>query len=215
MATSQLSLFNDALGLLGARSIATVNDATEPARVLLALWDHTRAYCIEQGHWKFAEREAVLSPSTTEVPTYGLANAFAQPTDYVRLNEMAADEYYSAPIFQINQRNDHWYCDLETLYIRYVSNDAAFGYDVTRWPASFELYYTLYLATRAAPRVAPSMKLELIKAGGNLGLETAKYNALSKDAVNGPTKFLPQGAWAASRSNRQGGRNSRKTLYGS
>ena len=215
MAVDQLQLTNDALGILGERSLVTTTDATEAARTMLALWDHAMRYCLSQGHWTFAEREAVLNPSVTEVPTYGLANAFAYPTDYVRVNELASDEYFQSPIVQIHERKSHWYCDLSTLYLRYVSNDAVYGYDVTLWPAAYELYFTLYLATRASPRISPGSKVELLRSGEGVSLKDAKLDALSKDAVNGPTQFLPQGSWANSRGSRSGGRNSRSSLYGS
>lgn len=214
MAT-QLSVFNDALGVLGARSLAATSDPVEPARVLTSLWSHVLGYCLEQGRWKFAEREAALTPSLTEIPTFGLANAFEKPTDYVRLNEMSADEYFHSPIFAVHERVDHWYCDLEELWIRYISNDAQYGGNLAAWPETFTAFVTLYLAVRAAPRIAPTKKVELIRIGANMDLDGAKKNALSKDAVAGPTQFLPEGNWSSARGGRTRGRNSRRSLYGS
>ena len=215
MATTQLQLTNDALGILGERSLAATTDATEAARVMLALYDSCLAYCLEQGHWTFAEREAVLTPSLTELPTTGFTNAFAYPTDYIRVNELASDEHFASPITQVHERTSHWYSDRATIYLRYVPDAAAYGGDVTLWPSSFELYFTMYLAVRGAPRIAPSLKVELLRSGDNMTLKEIKRNALAKDAVNGPTKFLPQGRWSAARGGRQGGRNSRTSLYGS
>lgn len=213
---SQLSIFNNAMNLIGGQQLTKLTDAFEHARVLHSLWPHVRDYCLEQGRWNFAEREVKLTPSLTELPSFGLQNAFDKPTDMIRVNEVAADEYFSAPIFQIHERGAFWYCDLEELFIRYISKDSNFGYDITKWPESFTLFVTLYLATRAAPRLAPNLKLELIRAGGNVGLEEAKKNALSKDAVSGPTQFLPQGNWSMARLNgrTRRGRNSRSSLYG-
>ena len=214
MAT-QLSVFNDALGVLGARSLVATTDPVEPARVLTSLWDHVVKYCLEQGRWKFAEREAALTPSLVEIPTFGMANAFDKPDDYVRLNEMSADEYFISPLFFVHERGPYWYSDLEEIWIRYISDDAAYGGNLAAWPETFTTFVTLYLAVRGAPRIAPTKKVELIRIGANMDLDGAKKNALAKDAVAGPTQFLPEGRWAASRGGRTRGRNSRRSLYGS
>lgn len=214
---TKLSIFNNVMGLLGGRTLTRVTDTNEPATILNGLWGHVREYCLEQGRWKFAEREVKLTPSLTEVPTFGFANAFEKPVDFVRVNEISSDEYFGTPIFHIHERGDYWYCDIEELYVRYISKDAAWGYDTTRWPETFVTFLTLYLAVRAAPRLAPNLKPELIRIGANVDLDGAKKNALAKDAVSGPTQFLPQGAWASARSRNRNvyGRNSRRTLYGS
>lgn len=215
MATTQVGIYNLALGFLGERSALTIADATEPVRVLNGYWDHASKFCLEQGHWKFAEREAVLTPSLTELPTSGMANAFAKPTDYVRMNSLCADEFFQNPIIHIHERGLFWYCELDTLYIRYVSNDEDYGMDVTLWPETFVLYVALYLAILGVPRIAPDKKNEVITAPGNVGIVEAKRNALAKDAVAGPIQFIQQGNWATSRSTGTRGRNSRRSLYGS
>lgn len=215
-ATTQLSIFNGAMYLLQKEGFVKLSDARPEAKVLLNLWDRARRYCLEQGHWKFAEREAKLTASLTEVPTFGLQNAFEKPTDFIRINMLAADEYYNVPLIQVHEKGDFWYAEPEELYLRYVSNHADYGYDMAKWPETFVIYVTLYLATLAAHTIAPDLKMELIRAPGNIGLEEAKYNALSKDAVAGPTQFLPEGRWSSARrgnwNNR--GRNSRSSLYG-
>ncbi len=215
MATTQAGIYNLALGFLGERSALTVSDATEPVRVINGFWDHASKFCLEQGHWKFAEREAVLTPSLTELPTTGFTNAFDKPTDYVRMNALCSDEFFRSPILNIHERGLFWYCDLDTIYLRYVSNDDAYGMDVTLWPETFVLYVALYLATLGAPRIAPERKAETITAPGNVGIVEAKRNALAKDAVAGPIQFVQQGNWSSSRNRNGGGRNSRSSLYGS
>lgn len=211
---TKLSIFNDVMNILGGRTLTRITDTAEPATVLNGLWDHVRMYCLEQGRWKFAEREVLLTPSLTELPTFGFRSAFEKPADFVRVNEISSDEYFSTPIFQIHERGDFWYCDLDELYIRYISNDNAWGFDLTKWPESFVTFVTLYLAVRAAPRLAPRLKPELIRIGGNVDLDGAKKNALAKDAVAGPTQFIPEGRWSGVRQRRPSGRNSRRSLYG-
>lgn len=215
--TTRLSIFNNVMNLLGGQHMTKITDATESAKILLGLWDHAVDYCLEQGHWKFAEREVLLTPHATEIPAFGLRNAFIKPADFIRINEIAADEYFMSPIFEIHERGSYFYCDLDEVYLRYVSKDWASGSNLNRWPESFVLYFTLYLATRAASRLAPRLKQEVIESRAGVGLDTAKLNALSKDAVSGPTQFLPRGNWSSSRlgGRYRRGRNSRSSLYGS
>lgn len=212
---TKLSIFNDALGLLGGRVLTRLADASEPATILNGLWDHAREYCLEQGHWNFAKKREKLTPSLTEIPTFGYANAFAKPTNMVRVSEVCADEYFNSPVSQFDDRGSFWYSDLEELYVGYVSNHSTLGYNMSLWPQSFVTYLTLYLAVRAAPRLAPKLKQEVIESRAGIGLEAAKLNALSKDAVSGPTQFLPAGNWVNSRRNKVNPRNSRASLYGS
>ena len=209
--TTQLILYNIALGELGERKATAITDAQEPVRRLNEVWDAgARKFCLEQGHWKFAMAEEMLDPSLTEIPTFGLRNAFAKPANFVRLSWMCSDEKFQNPVMDYQERGSYWYSDLENLYIRYVSMDAALGYDLTTWPETFALFVAYYLAQQAAGRINPD-KQQRIDA---LLLE-AKDNALSKDAVAGATQLLPQGNWTGVRFNRNRGRNSNTSLYGS
>jgi len=212
--TTQLTITNGALGFLGERSLVTTADATEPARVMAAFYTTAVKYCLEQGHWKFAERRAVLTPSLTEIPTFGRANAFAHPTDYVRVNALCSDERFSMPVSDIEDVGAFWYCDLDTLYLKYVSNDTSYGLNLSLWPETFVLFVELYLASLAASRIAPNKKPETIQAPGGIGLIDAKRNALAKDAVAGPTQFLPTGRWVGGRFRNRNNRNSSTSLYG-
>ncbi len=213
--TTQLTITNGALGFLGERSLVATTDATEPARVMANNYPAAVRYCLEQGHWKFAQRRAVLTPSLTEVPTYGRVNAFAHPTDYVRVSALCSDERFGEPIVDIEDVGGFWYSDLDTLYLKYVSNDTNYGLNLSLWPETFVLFVQLYLASLAAVRISPERKPDTIQAPGGVGLITAKRNALAKDAVAGPTQFPPMGSWARSRLRKNRSRNSSVSLYGS
>lgn len=208
--TTQLTLFNDALGHIGERKAVATTDATEPVRVLVDLWVGARKYALEQGHWKFAQKVAQLDYSITEVPTFGPRRAFAKPTDYVRLSKMCSDEYLQTPLSFYDERGGFWYADIDELYVSYVSDDVALGYDLDLWPETFSLYFSLYLALRLAQRITTNADEDKIKAD----MAEALKNALAKDAVAGPTQFLPPGNWVKARMGRHSGRNSRASLYG-
>jgi hypothetical protein len=197
--STKLGIINDALTMISGPTLTRLTDATEHARLMLHLWEAAVAYCLEQGHWKFALKEAKLEPSVTEIPDYGFRHAFEKPDDMVRLSGMAADDYFRSVVTGVSERGQFWYAEWDNLYIRYVSNDATLGNNMDVWPSSYKLFFTLYLASIAASRLSPQLKQDLIRAPGNIGLEEAKYNALSKDAVSGPTQFLPPGNWVTGR----------------
>jgi len=209
--TTQLIVYNLALAALGERKAVATSDATEPVRILDNIWTNgIREYCLEQGHWKFALKDEELTPSVTEIPTFGYTNAFAVPANFVRLSAMSSDEYFNSVVTQVQQKGQYWYSDLDLLYVRYVSKATTLGYDVTNWPETFSKFVALQMAYDAAERVNPDRKLKV-----EIELREAKKNALAKDAVEGPTQFLPMGTWLANRGSRNRGRNSRNSLYGS
>ena len=209
MAT-QLSVYNDALFIVGERRLAALTDPGEPRRVLDDLWVNAPKYCLEQGHWKFAQRTVKIDYSVTEIPTFGHRRAFAKPADYVRLSALCADEYLNEPLEAYADRGLFWYADLDTIYVSYVSNGATYGGELARWPESFTLYVAHYLAYRASTRIAGTVDRRVLAAE----TQQAKLNALAKDAMLGPTQFLPSGSWAQARAGGGNGRHSRTSLYG-
>jgi len=212
MAT-KLGIWNEALAALGLRivtaaQVTTPND--EPSRVLNEIYDSAVATCLETGHWKFASKVAALTPSLTEIPTFGYTNAFAKPTDYVRANQIATDEYFNSPLSRYADRGGYWYAEEETLYVEYVSNATTLGLDLTLWPQTFADYVALYLAHKVSRRLQPDKETDVEDK-----VERAKLNALAKDAVLGPTQFLPPGRWSSARVGNRQFRQSNSSLYGS
>jgi hypothetical protein len=209
--TTQLSLYNDALIHMGERPLVALTDNTEPRRVLDQIWTNARKFCLEQGHWKFAQRTAKLDYSLIITPAFGYPRAFTKPADFVRLSQMCVDEFLDFPLTDYKDEAGVWYANLDNIYVQYVSSDAAYGYDLTLWPETFTFYVGLYLAWRAGTRISVTVDRDALQND----LREAKLNALSKDAVSGPTQFLPSGGWAATRSGGGGqGRKNPSNLYG-
>jgi hypothetical protein len=208
---TQLSLYNDALGHIGERQLASLSENVEPRRVLDLVWPGARNYCLEHAHWKFAQRTSAISYSPSVTPAFGYNRAFEKPTDLVKLSKLCADEFFQLPLTQVVEENGFWFANIDTLYVSYVSNDTAYGYDYSLWPETFSLFVSLYLALRIAPRVAPTKDVRII----TNQYERAKEDAQAKDAMQGPTQFLPAGSWVQSRmGGYRGDRGFRNTLYG-
>lgn len=203
--TTQLKLYNDALVALGERELVTLTDNTAARRALDSAWDSGAAIkaCLEQGYWNFAMRTAMFTKNVGFTASFGYANQFTKPSDFVRLAAMCSDEYFNSPLNQYTDEAGNWYADLDPIYVSYVSDSVNYGNNLAVWPESFTTYVGFYLADKACKRItgeADKVKKEMEKA-----LVTAK----SKDATNEPTKFLPVGGWVRARSGstrRDGGR---------
>lgn len=194
--------------ILTSAQVTTPND--EASRTLAEFYPAAMLYCLEQGHWKFASKIAELTPSVTELPTVGYTNAFAKPANYVRLNKLCTDEYFQVPLPLYDDRAGFWYADEDTIYVDYVSSEATLlgGY-LAGWPETFSEYVSFYLAFKVAFKLKPDEQTRVEALA-----KEAKANALSKDAVLGPTVFLPPGRWTSARGGRQRSRSSNSSFYG-
>ncbi len=214
MANDKLGMYNQALYLLGERSLASLTENREPRRVLDAIWPGAIKYCLEQGQWKFAMRTSKLTYSTDLAPVFGYKRGFEKPTDCVRVSSLCSDEYMKMPLLHYVEEAGWWFSDLDEIYVSYVSNHADFGNDYANWPETFAKFAALYIASESGLRITQS---ERTLAKIEKDLKSAKRDALSKDAMQGPTRFMPQGSWVSSRyGNRRSSwdRGSRSELIG-
>ena len=198
MAASKLSIFNGALTKwLGERKLASLSEARESRRILDDIWDDDFiASCLEAGEWNFAARSAALDYSTTTEPPFGYIRAFEKPEDWKRSITVAEDPYFRWPSRKYSDEAGFWFADVDILYVKYVSDDAAYGSDFSLWPASFTHWVEVHLAFLACERLtqSESKKLMLEKKDSRL------FNkAISIDAMNDPVPSPPNGTWVNAR----------------
>jgi hypothetical protein len=193
--TSKLEIYNLALSNLGEAEISSLSEAREPRRVLDRYYDGTVAYCLERGFWNWAMRSVMLDSSASDAPSFGFTNAFVKPTDWVRTYVISASESFENPLLRYQDEGGLWYADCDPMYIRYVSNDASWGMDLSLWPESFADYVSWRLALRAAKRVTGDNPSDDMKREEMRSMAFAK----SKDAMDDPPGFPPTGTWVQSR----------------
>ena len=214
MAT-QLSLYNEALRLCGERKLASLNEDREPRRVLDGVWDAGAIrFCLEEGQWNFAIRSARLDYTPSIEPSFGLRYAFEKPEDFIFLSSLCYDEYFNSPVTQFTEEAGFWFADVNELYVKYVSIDDSYGNDLSLWPESFTRYVSAYMASEAVERLTQSdeQHAKVMEA-----YEKRLIKARSKDAMQGPTQFLPTGSWVRTRghgSYRTRDRGNRGSLIG-
>lgn len=197
MVASKLSLFNGGLRLLGERRLASLTEDRPSRRYLDDAWDDGAVdACLEQGFWSFATRSVELLADTAFTSTFGYKYRFGHPDDYIRLKAICTDEYYSSTLNNYTDENGFWFADYDTLYIQYISNDAAYGMDYSLWTPAFTKYVQAYLADEVKELVTGNDgKYDRIKKA----LKDAKLDARNKDVMGGPMKFSPMGTWTSAR----------------
>jgi hypothetical protein len=197
MAASVLSIYNGALAKVRHRNLATATDNTEARRLCDSEYAKAKAWCLEQGLWNFALRTTMLESSTVVTPEFGMSYAFEKPDDFVRLNAISGNAYFNPTLEQYADEGGFWVADIDPLYVSYISNDASYGGDISRWPATFDLAVEYDLAFRIAPH--------LTSMGGDALVDLMKMrdrairDARSKDALNQPASRPPPGRLTQSR----------------
>ena len=194
MAT-KLGLYNGALRALGETPLVSVSESRVARRVLDSVYDNDFINkVLENGQWNFAARASELTYEPSITPAFGYRKAFVKPGDFIRTMAISSSEYFDPPLLQYTDEIAYWFCELETLYVKYVSNDASYGGNLAAWPGSFTTYAEFYLAAAAAPSINGDKLGDVVKQR-----ERALTEAQSKDAMAEPAKFQPTGTWAGAR----------------
>lgn len=167
MATTQLSLYNEALLLVGERELTSVTDDVEERYRLDTAYANGVDYCLELVNPVFARKTSVLTISVTS-SVHEFDNVFTLPSDYISMVAVYSDSKLDQPISRYIIEGKTLACNYDTIYLRYVSN----SYPLTSWDKSFERVVTAYLASEIAPRIAPD-EMERIEATFNNRLQQA------------------------------------------
>lgn len=192
---NKLGQYNSALLILGERRLASLSEAREPRRALDDAWDDTVAYCLEAGFWNFAMRAVQIDSSPSVTPTFGYNYAFTKPGDFIRTYCLGFTETFEPPLLDIVDEPNYWFTNVDPLYVKYVSDDQAYGMDLSIWSESFADYNATRLAVKTCKRITGSFPDEKLLKQEKDALALAK----SKDAMDEPAKFPPQGTWTRSR----------------
>jgi len=159
MAVTKLSLYNDALLLVGERKLASDTEDVPSRHELDSAYDDPSAadYCLELVKPKFALLTAKLASPAT--PTnHGLAYEYSFPADYISFHTVFAEAELQQPIHRHLIEGQTIATDVATnIWLRYVSNAQA----ITVWTPTFTNVVTAYLAKQIAPRLAPQKLLML------------------------------------------------------
>ena len=149
MATTQLSLYNEALLLVGERELTTVTDAVEARYRLDTAYANGVDYCLELVSPIFA-RKTVKNTTYVTSSVHAYDNVFTLPADYIGMVELYSDEKLDQPISRYIIEGGTLACNYTTIYLRYITN----SYALSLWDRSFVQVVVAYLAMSVAPRIA-------------------------------------------------------------
>ena len=222
MSASRLSIYNDALLMAGERALSSLTEATETRRLLDQVWNNGGVdFCLEEGQWEFAMRTVRIDYDPGLEPDFGYTRAFDKPTDWILTSALCSDEYFKSPLLRYADEAAFWFADLDTIYVRYVSNDASYGGDLSIWPRSFAEFVAAHFASKIILKLTSDQAKLALFINPQNELHSirgrALLNAKSRCAMSGPTKILAQGGWSKARtrgSNRSDGGNTSGNLIG-
>jgi hypothetical protein len=197
MSASKLSIYQGACQICGDRKVVSLTENRSIRKELDLVFDRDGILtCLQAGLWNFATRSVQLDYSPSVEPAMGFQYAFNQPEDFLRTVGMFQDEFFNVPLLRYQTDSNYWFSDLQTLYLRYVSDDVDFGMDYSKWPENFTRYVEHYFAFSICDRVTASQSKK-----DDIGkdLQRWKKMAASTDAMEEPTRFLPPGSWTTAR----------------
>jgi len=197
MGTTRLLLYNDALLECAERKLGSLSENVPARRYLDQVWDAGFVDdVLSDGQWTFATRSVRLDAETNIDPQFGHIYAFAKPSDHIRTTALSSDEYFNSPLLQYQIDTNYWFASITPFYLRYVSNDANYGGDLSKWPSNFTSYARYYMANRVLPKLSGN---KTDRAALEKRMHKAKVQAQSSDAMEEPTRFPPPGSLVRSR----------------
>lgn len=193
----KLSIYNAALARIGSRKLSSLTENRASRRALDSVWDGgLPKRVLESGQWNASIRtiESIYDPDYT--PLFGYQYAHSKPDDWVRTVGLSISENVTPPLTDYEDEHAFWYCNYDTLYIRYVSSNSSYGADLSLWPESQIEYIECELAYRVCRQLTGDDGLtEQLR----IDSERAKRKAKSIDQMNQAPKRPPLGSWASAR----------------
>jgi hypothetical protein len=201
----RLSIYREAGRLLGDQRIASLSEDNPTRKAFDDAWAGTVDYLLARGLWNFAIRTVELSQDDDIEPLFGYAYAYSKPTDWVRTASIADEGQFVTDLEKYEDEQGYWYADCDPLYVRYVSDDNDYGYNVGEWRAPF--------AKAVAARLAFDCGLPITGDKSNRNdMETLADKRLREaktlDAADERVRYSPAGRLTTSRGG--GGRRGRE-----
>jgi len=193
---SRLSIYNGALRLLGDTQLASLNEVSAARRSLDAAWQSAVDDLLSRGMWNFAIRTVELDYDANVEPLFGYLYAFSKPSDWIRTANISQDASFREGYEQYEDETSHWHASIKPLYVRYVSSDPNYGWNVGAWRQPFAKALEAYLAFECG--------LPISNDRGNRNdlyqlYKTRLAEAKSLDAVDERVRRMPMGRLVRSR----------------
>lgn len=154
MAIDKLSLYSNALTLLGQRTLTSLTEDREPRYILDGAYDlEAIDYCLEIVKPVFA-RKTILLSSPSVSSQHDLDSVHTLPSDYITITGVYSDSKLDQEVSRYIIEGNTLACEYATVYLRYISDDHVTSF--TNWSPSFARVVAAYLARESSEKLAPS-----------------------------------------------------------
>lgn len=187
---SQVQIVNQALTKLGAARITSMDDGTNSARVMSAIYDIKRDAELAANPWTFAIKRASI-PASTDTPGFYWSHAYPLPSDFLSLVQVGADfafyESDTGALFDVEGgailTNES--SPLDVRYVYRVTNPGLY-------PALFVEALACRLAAEACEQITQNQsKREAAWSEYKQALRQARRT----NAIEQPPRLLPETGW--------------------
>jgi hypothetical protein len=117
MAVSAVSICSNALLMVGAKTINSLDDDTsDRGRLVANLYPFVRDYLLTSHPWNCCRKRALLNPDAT-APAFDWSYAYTLPADFARMGSIGQDD---AGVVDYVIENGKLLCDQTPLYLKYL-----------------------------------------------------------------------------------------------
>lgn len=201
MAVDRLSIYSGALLLCRDKQLASLTENREPRHLLDIIWNKGGVRtCLEQAQWHFAMRSSRLDYNPSIEPDWGPRRAYDKPTDWVLTSGVFQDEYMTTPLTAYKDEVLYIFCDMDQIFVKYVSDDVDYGMDFGKWPGTFNDYVEAYFASQIVHKMPGGAELIDGINHPKTGVAARRLMiAKNKSAMTQPATFPQRGTWVQAR----------------
>lgn len=151
MALDKLTLYNNALLLLGQRKLSAVDEDRSPRYYLDDTYDMGAVdYCLQLVQPLTASKTVALSSPATS-SEHGLDSVHTLPSDFIKVVGVFTDDKLDQPTDRYIVDGNTIACEHATIYLRYTSNSFA----LTTYSPVFGRVISAFLAQELAEKIVP------------------------------------------------------------
>lgn len=147
----RLAIYKSALRYLGnAAGLSSLTEVSVARYALDDTWQVAGDYLLAKGLWNFAIRSVEMEEDEDVEPLFGYTYAFSKPDDWVRTANISNDSTFSVGFEDYEDEPGYWYANFNPMYLRYISNDPDYGWNVGAWREPFAQAMASYMAFHCA-----------------------------------------------------------------
>ncbi len=156
----RLSIYNEALRLIGEQPLAALTDNVPARYTLDEAWEDVVFDSLSRGIWNFALKTGSFPADSSITPVVGYANAIPKPADWLFTVTVSPfpdlQDFFYTDQQSIKDAGGAWHSDDAPLYVEYASTDLAADTGIAEWSRLYVRLVAANLALDIANRLTQS-----------------------------------------------------------